>query len=73
MSNLSESLNSNRFVVTCELNPPKGTELDPLYDKADSLKNLVAAFNIISGLTILVKSKTRDIAILKSTKIDFFD
>lgn len=46
MSNLSESLNSNRFVVTCELNPPKGTELDPLYDKADSLKNLVTAFNL---------------------------
>ena len=27
---------------------------------------VVAAFNIISGLTILVKNKTRDIAILKS-------
>ena len=27
---------------------------------------IVAAFNIISGLTILVKNKTRDIAILKS-------
>ena len=27
---------------------------------------MVAAFNIISGLTILVKNKTRDIAILKS-------
>ncbi len=31
-----------------------------------SLINIVAAFNIISGLTILVKNKTRDIAILKS-------
>ena len=31
-----------------------------------SLIILVAAFNIISGLTILVKNKTRDIAILKS-------
>ena len=31
-----------------------------------SLIIVVAAFNIISGLTILVKSKTRDIAILKS-------
>ena len=30
-----------------------------------SLIILVAAFNIISGLTILVKNKTRDIAILK--------
>ena len=31
-----------------------------------SLNIIVAAFNIISGLTILVKNKTRDIAILKS-------
>ena len=31
-----------------------------------SLIILVAAFNIISGLTILVKNKTRDIAILKT-------
>ena len=31
-----------------------------------SLIIVVAAFNIISGLTILVKNKTRDIAILKS-------
>ena len=31
-----------------------------------SLIIIVAAFNIISGLTILVKDKTRDIAILKS-------
>ena len=31
-----------------------------------SLIIVVAAFNIISGLTILVKNKTRDIGILKS-------
>ena len=31
-----------------------------------SLIIIIAAFNIISGLTILVKNKTRDIAILKS-------
>jgi lipoprotein-releasing system permease protein len=31
-----------------------------------SLIIIVAAFNIVSGLTILVKNKTRDIAILKS-------
>ena len=45
-----------------------------------SLIIIVAAFNIISGLTILVKNKTREIAILKSigvlnksiTKIFFF-
>ena len=31
-----------------------------------SLIIIVAAFNIISGLTILVKNKTREIAIMKS-------
>ena len=31
-----------------------------------SLIIIVAAFNIISGLTILVKNKTKEIAILKS-------
>ena len=31
-----------------------------------SLFIIVAAFNIFSGLTILVKNKTRDIGILKS-------
>ena len=34
-----------------------------------SLIIIVAAFNIISGLTILVKNKTKDIAILKSIGI----
>ena len=34
-----------------------------------SLIIIVAAFNIISGLTILVKNKTRDIAILKSVGV----
>ena len=34
-----------------------------------SLIIIVAAFNIISGLTILVKNKTRDIAILKSIAV----
>ena len=31
---------------------------------------IVAAFNIISGLTILIKNKTREIAILKSLGLD---
>ena len=33
---------------------------------------IVAAFNIISGLTILVKNKTREIAILKSLGVQNF-
>ena len=37
-----------------------------------SLIIIVAAFNIISGLTILVKNKTREIAILKSIGVQNF-
>ena len=37
-----------------------------------SLIIIVAAFNIISGLTILVKNKTRDIGILKSIVVQNF-
>jgi len=37
-----------------------------------SLIIIVAAFNIISGLTILVKNKTREIAILKSIGVSNF-
>ena len=46
MSRLSDALASGRFVVTAELNPPKGTDLAPLFDKAESLRGVVDAFNL---------------------------
>lgn len=46
MSHLSDVLESGRFVVTSELNPPKGTDLAPLYAKGDMLKGTVDAFNL---------------------------
>ena len=46
MSRFAEALDSGKFVVTCELNPPKGISLDPLYEKAEMLKGMVDAFNI---------------------------
>ena len=46
MSKLADALESGKFVVTSELNPPKGTDLQPLFDKADMLKGRVDAFNI---------------------------
>jgi 5,10-methylenetetrahydrofolate reductase len=46
MSNLEKVLNSEEFVVTCELNPPKGTELAPLLEKAERLEKVVDAFNL---------------------------
>ena len=46
MSRYSEALESDRFLVTTELNPPKGTDVAPLLEKADSLKEMVDAFNL---------------------------
>src|SRR5215470_8998923 len=46
MSKLEEKIRSGTFVVTTELNPPKGTDLTELFAKADELKGLVDAVNI---------------------------
>ena len=46
MSKFSEALKSDRFLVTTELNPPKGTDLGPLLKKADMLNGIVDAFNV---------------------------
>ena len=46
MSKFADALNSRKFVVTCEFNPPKGVDLDPLYEKAEMLRGMVDAFNI---------------------------
>ena len=46
MSKLEAAIESGRFVVTSELTPPKGTDLAPLLDKADALRDIVTAFNL---------------------------
>ena len=46
MASFTETLNSSKFVVTAELNPPKGVDLGRLYEKAEMLKGVVDAFNI---------------------------
>ena len=46
MGKFAEGLGSDRFLVTCELNPPKGVDLGPLYEKAEMLRGIVNAFNI---------------------------
>ena len=42
----AEVLASGKFVVTAELNPPKGTHLEPLFAHAERLKDDVDAFNL---------------------------
>ena len=46
LGRFDEALYSDKFVITAELNPPKGTDLNRLYEKADLLKDMVAAFNV---------------------------
>ena len=46
MQTFSESLKSGKFVVTAELNPPKGTGLATLFRHADALSGMVDAFNL---------------------------
>ncbi len=46
MPTFSESLKSGGFVVTAELNPPKGADLGPLFEDAQALSGMVDAFNL---------------------------
>lgn len=46
MSRLKQLIEARKFVVTCELTPPKGTNLDPLFEKAAMLSSRVNAFNL---------------------------
>lgn len=46
MTALKTALASRRFVVTCELSPPKGVDLNPMLAKAAALQDAVTAFNL---------------------------
>jgi methylenetetrahydrofolate reductase (NADPH) len=46
MSRLAEKIKARDFVITSELNPPKGTDLTELFAKAQALKDCVDAFNL---------------------------
>jgi methylenetetrahydrofolate reductase (NADH) len=46
MPTFAEAVQAGTFVVTAELNPPKGTELHPLLAEAEKLRGRVQAFNL---------------------------
>lgn len=46
MGGLSDALAARRFVVTSELNPPKGIDLGPVFARAEPLRDCVDAFNL---------------------------
>ena len=45
-SKLKQKIDRGDFVITCELTPPKGTDLTALFEKADMLKDRITAFNL---------------------------
>ena len=46
---LSEAIKNEKFIITCELAPPKGTDVSSISTMARSLKNLVDAINLTDG------------------------
>jgi 5,10-methylenetetrahydrofolate reductase len=46
LSKIQKKLNNSQFTITAELFPPKGTDINPILQKADMLKNYVDALNI---------------------------
>ena len=45
-SNLQKALEEGKFAITCEIGPPKGTDISPIKDTAQILKGLVDAVNV---------------------------
>src|SRR5262245_56569585 len=54
MSRFSDAIKSGRFLVTAELNPPKGTDLDDMLRKAERLKGWVDAFNLTDSASAIM-------------------
>ena len=50
-NSLAELLQSGRFAITTELNPPKGTNVTPMLERAESLRGAVDAFNLTDSHT----------------------
>ena len=54
MPSFAETLKSGRFIVTAELNPPKGTDLSEMMRKAESLRGWVDAFNLTDSASAIM-------------------
>ncbi len=52
---LQQRLKNNEFSITAEIFPPKGTEVDGVYEKADILKEYVHAVNITDNQRAVVR------------------
>lgn len=55
MSKLKEMLKSGNFVVTSEVGPPKGVNIDKLIEDAEMLKDNVVAINVTDNQSAVVR------------------
>lgn len=55
MSRFSDKLKSKRFIITCELFPPKGTDLSNLLEKAECLKGIVDGVNVTDSQRAIMR------------------
>ena len=54
MSSFADAIKSGRFLVTAELNPPKGTDLSDMLKKAELLREYVDAFNLTDSASAIM-------------------
>ncbi len=54
-SNLEKVLEKGEFAVTAELGPPKGNDVEVVYEKAKYLKGVVDAVNVTDNQTAIVR------------------
>ena len=62
ISRFSEKLQSDGFLITAELNPPKGVEIKPLLERAEGLKERVDAFNVTDSQSSIMTTGPLSIA-----------
>ena len=56
MSRLQESLESGKFTITCEIAPPKGTDISHVMECIEVLKGKVDAVNVTDFQSAVVRS-----------------
>jgi methylenetetrahydrofolate reductase (NADPH) len=55
MSRLQEKLMNNEFVVTSEIGPPKGVDLEPVINDAELFKDMVVAVNVTDNQSAVMR------------------
>jgi len=55
MSKLQEKLEKHEFVVTSEIGPPKGTNIEPLLHEVEEIKDRVTAINVTDNQSSVMR------------------